>query len=238
MKFDPTSTNPIEDRIQYHLDCIEARKINSPEPEAPWLKRSSVAEAPVILGTPEPRLESLALPPRPRARDNNRSLKVTAKIRKTETPATEVSRAPSAALGVATEQESSPIPSQRVKAVLTIPTLKQAKPISLLSEKTALIEGLLVRAGIPAKTVKEEALSLKVLDAYQNYERNGGPESKTAVVQKYEIGRHFCRTGMSHFSEFASVIVNLLHASELKELASNRVLAEQTVDKLRCKTSK
>jgi hypothetical protein len=233
MKFGPTSTNPIEERIQYHLDCLEARKINSQEPEAPWLKRSSVAEAPVILGTPEPRLESLALPPRPRARDNNRSFKVTAKIRKTE-----VSRAPSAASGVATEQESSPIPSQRVKAVLTIPTLKQAKPISLLSEKTALIEGLLVRAGIPAKTVKEEALSLKVLDAYQNYERNGGPESKTAVVQKYEIGRHFCRTGMSHFSEFANVIVNLLHASELKELASNRVLAEQTVDKLRCKTSK
>lgn len=226
--------NPIEERIQYHLACLEARKRNSPEPQAPWTQSKTVEAGSINAGAPGATFETLSLPPVARPRNPIKPKNPPPKAQKAETRSSGASGAPSAVSDDVRRQKSSSAALRNARAALPIPTLKQTEPMPFLSEKTVLIDCLLIRAGIPVKTVKHEALSLKVFDAYQNFERMGAEESKTVIVQKYEIGRHFCRSGMSNFQAFADTAIPLLRASDKKEMSNAMRSAEETVARL-CK---
>jgi hypothetical protein len=119
-----------------------------------------------------------------------------------------------------------------VRSVLGSLPLPPLKPIVLLEQKSVLVESLLLRSGVSQKTISEQSLVNAVLDGYQNYERKGGEQSKTSIVQRYDIARHFCYSGMSHFSELAEVIIPVLSARDVKELTNSRLRAEETIERI------
>lgn len=233
MKTASPLSNPIDDRIAYHLACIEARRNNQTEPEAPWLKKIAGEETGPAQSEQENSYDALVTPKRARASRSPRLPKTNAPLTPKISRKSEDQPSHSITLEARPEKKEVALPSQSARTVLTFPVASSPTPISSLETKVVVVETLLLRAGIPPKRLLQENLAHQIVQSYRDFERDGGESGKRALVHKYEIGRHFCRNGMSHFGAFAEGVISLLKATDTKELTNARLSAEQTVDRFR-----
>lgn len=232
MKTPTPQNDPIEERIKYHMACIDARKNNLPEPEAPWRKQPSRERLGHTLDGLDGTLSDLTLPERPQRRSTARppAPKAPSSSKHTRSFATTTPRISESV--TKTSEPASPMPMQPARTLLNSLPRTELKPIALLEQKSVLIESLLLRSGLLPTAIREQNLVNAVLDGYRDYERKGGEQSKTSIVQRYEVVRHFYQSGMSHFSELAEVLIPLLQACDLKELTNSRLRAEETIERI------
>lgn len=233
MKTASPRNNPIDDRIAYHLACIEARRNSQPEPEAPWLKKTTGEEISPAQSEPESSYDALVTPKKSRVSRAPRLSKAGVPHSPKMSRSREDESSNSTTVVPLPENKEVTLPPQSTRTVLAFPVASSPTPIPFLETKVVVVETLLLRAGIPPKQLLQENLAHQVVQSYRDFERDGGESGKRALVHKYEIGRHFCRNGMSHFGALAVSVIRLLKATDTKELTNARLSAEETVDRFR-----
>ncbi len=221
----PPQKDPIQERIDYHLACLEARKHGYPDPIAPWNVPDKGTSRPIPAGDS---LGALAMPER--RSYIQRDLQPAQK----ENPMCERKAARSAS---PSEKQPRPVEGRfratvdrPVPAWTKTPATPLPKPMTLVKEKEVLVDSLMLRAGVPKYIIRDEGRVRSVMSAFSTYQRQGGETSQTALVQKFEIARPFLTSGMSNFVKLAEAVIPVLTAESVQDLTNARLTAEEFID--------
>ena len=227
----PTQKDPIQERIDYHLACLEARKHGHPDPIAPWNVPDKGTSRPTPAGDS---LGALAMPERRSyiQRDLQPAQKETPMCeRKAARSASPSEKQPRPVEGRFRVTVDRPLPASTKTPATPLP-----KPMTLVKEKEVLVDSLMLRAGVPKYIIRDEGRLRSVMSAFSTYQRQGGETSQTALVQKFEIARPFLTSGMSNFVKLAEAVIPLLAAESVQDLTNARLTAEKFIDSCPRKT--
>ena len=227
----PTQKDPIQERIDYHLACLEARKHGHPDPIAPWNVPDKGTSRPTPAGDS---LGALAMP------EHRSYIQRDLQPAQKETPMCERKAARSAS---PSEKQPRPVEGRfratvdrPLPASTKTPATPLPKPMTLVKEKEVLVDSLMLRAGVPKYIIRDEGRVRSVMSAFSTYQRQGGETSQTALVQKFEIARPFLTSGMSNFVKLAEAVIPLLAAESVQDLTNARLTAEKFIDSCPRKT--
>ena len=228
----PIQKTPIQERIDYHLACLEARKHGHPDPIAPWNVPDKGTSRPTPAGDS---LGALAMPEHRSyiQRDLQPAQKETPMCeRKAARSASPSEKQPRPVEGRFRVTVDRPLPSspRPLPASTKTPATPLPKPMTLVKEKEVLVDSLMLRAGVPKYIIRDEGRVRSVMSAFSTYQRQGGETSQTALVQKFEIARPFLTSGMSNFVKLAEAVIPLLAAESVQDLTNARLTAEEFLD--------
>jgi hypothetical protein len=100
-------------------------------------------------------------------------------------------------------------------------------------EKELAIEYLLLRAGVPRDTIKKEGRVAQIFEAYTTFVSRRGESDRSALLHKYEIGRHFLTHGGVHEAiALSEAILPLLAATSATEVSSRERYLHRAIDTL------
>lgn len=213
-------------RVEWHLACFEARRLGNPLPPAPWEtierreeKSSSIESEP---------LTGLTLPSRPKRSATRRTPAEGPRedSREKQRERSKTIKLPTRATNHHEETASAKhdIPSP---ATVPAPRIKiQPVSVPLFNEKIEIVSSLLLRAGIPHKTVLQDGRARAVLDNFTLY-----LQCPTAqMLHKYDLGRQFiARGGVREANQAADIVLPLLLSQTPRELTARLSQTEHDI---------